>query len=109
MIVNHMFLVEVCRRSRFNCVGFVVQVIDAQKRDFVSICWTQGALSSDWLGQPPLTCPWPIRGECAACVFTFSVSTREFLCVCVVRVSVPRVKGFLSSPSAGVLQLVRGG
>lgn len=53
------------------CVGFVVQVIDAQKRDIVSIHWTQGALSSDWLGQPPLTCPWPIRGECAVCVFVF--------------------------------------
>lgn len=53
---------------KYPVVLTLVQVIDAHKRDIVSIYRTQGALSSDWLGQPPLTCPWPIRGECAYCV-----------------------------------------
>jgi len=54
------------------------------ERDFVSIYWTQGALSSDWLGQPPLTCPWPIRGECAVCVcvFVFAYQWTDDVCVC---------------------------
>lgn len=58
---------RLCPLQASVCNCSVVQVIDAQKRDIVSIRWTQGALSSDWLGQPPLTCPWPIRGECAVC------------------------------------------
>lgn len=73
-----------CRRSCFNvAVVLSSRWLTLRKRDIVSIHWTQGALSSDWLGQPPLTCPWPIRGECAVCVFVFVCTFNERLWVCV--------------------------